>query len=202
MFHCWRPNWDLSNWRPNVVHPESLSWSSVTFKVSVCVCFPLQVFRLVGTAPQPWTDTHSPMWFNLSAEMKSLVVVYSLWAQITSINLFWFEHRIATDPLTQSKLVKLSDQQFSFCTRLNKWQHMLLCKSVNRWPLCMCADYGPKWQGSISWKCHFRIDLYQASSCVTISTAWLTDVRRRKCVAISSLVPHEVGDSGGCFCCC
>lgn len=68
---------------------------------------------------------------------------------------------------------------------LTKWQHTFLCKSANQWPLWMCADFGPKWQGSVSWKCHFRRDLHQASSRVTMSTAWLTDVRRRKCVAIS-----------------
>lgn len=45
MFHRWHPDWDLSNWRPNVVHPESLSSSSVTFNLRACVCFALQVFR-------------------------------------------------------------------------------------------------------------------------------------------------------------
>lgn len=44
MFHRWHPDWDLSNWRPNVVHPESLSSSSVTFNLCACVCFALQVF--------------------------------------------------------------------------------------------------------------------------------------------------------------
>lgn len=79
----------------------------------------------------------------------------------------------------------VGQQTANHVLHLTKWQHMFLCKSANQWPLWMCADFGPKWQGSVSWKCHFRRDLHQASSRVTMSTAWLTDVRRRKCVAIS-----------------
>lgn len=50
-------------------------------------------------------------------------------------------------------------------------------KSVNQWPLCMCADFGPKWQGSVSWKCHFKRDFHQASSCHRDDclTAWCVE---------------------------
>lgn len=50
---------------------------------------------------------------------------------------------------------------------------------------CVWADFGGKRRGGVGCKCHFRIDLHQAWSRVSVSAAWLTDVRRRKCVAIS-----------------
>lgn len=176
MFHRWRPNWDLSNWRPNVVHPESLSSSSVTFKVCACVCFASQVFRLVGVAPRPpRPDTNSATWFILLAEMKSLVVVYSLWAQIRSINLrvlvgaaycSW-----PSDPSWASQTLR------SVVDILNQTKQMAthVCESVNQWPLVHVCGF---WS-EVTRECQLKMSLQKrfASSLklchhVDCLTAW------------------------------
>lgn len=97
-----------------------------------------------------------------------------------------------TDP-AQGAAGSQSTVRFGFWTDSKR---LFLFVRVNQWPLSLSADFGTKWQGSVSWKCHFRIDLHQASSCVIVSSAWVIDSRRRKSAVISCFGRHE-----SCFHC-
>lgn len=178
-------------------HSPQVQWPSKC--VYVCV-FPRRCSGCLAQLLSPRPDTNSPTWFNLSAEMKSLVVVCSLWARIRSINL-GFERRIAADLPTQPELVEPAGQQFTFCTRLNKWQHMFLCESVNHWPpvhacvpILVRSDKGVSAENVTSEK--ICIKPQAVSPCRLLD--WLMwgggNVSR-----LSSFALHEVKDSGGFF---
>lgn len=71
MFHRWHADWDLSNWRPNVVHPESLSSRSVTFKLRACVCFALQVLKgLLALFLSPMVRHHLSVGYSVLGNEK------------------------------------------------------------------------------------------------------------------------------------
>lgn len=186
MFHRWRRNWDLSNWRPNVVHPESLSSSSVTFKVCAFVYFSSRVFSGVSAV------LLSPLVSDYVVEMKSLVVVFSsLRVQIRSINLWILS--IAADPVRACPTSRVSSWH-SEPNLTNGNTCLGICKSLT--PVQVCRFWS-----EVTRKCQLKMSLQKrfASSlklCHHIGclTAWC-DREEMHCI-------FQFRSAGSCFCCC
>lgn len=101
------------------------------------------------------SDTNSATWFILFAEMKSLVVVYSLWALIRSINLRVLVGAAycgwPSDPSWASQTLR------SVVDILNQTKQMAthVWESVNQWPLVQVCGF---WS-EVTRECQLKMSL-------------------------------------------